>query len=226
MQDLPNIRSGQKLRMAIEAKPGSEPSFDLICSFFKSLDSSAFLISIPMQGSQPLPLDDSRKLLLLIESGNTPVIVTGYADDLVREGIRRYWKIRKVDQRQFFRRSEQRLKATLRLSYMQDTWRVGANGQIEPMDALSIDISNGGLAMYLRDNFEVGEVCRVTLPKIGVEADGESIKDIVGVVCWTREAPKGSPYKHICGLQFRFESSDEKDALARYVATVQKSFAL
>lgn len=54
---------------------------------------------------------------------------------------------------------------------------------------MSLDISAGGLALYLNRRFEVGEVCEVTLPNIGTAQEGQG-GDVVAVVCWNREAPK------------------------------------
>ena len=113
MADELKIRSGTKLRMALDVPFGKEPEFNLICTFVKSLDSASFLISIPMRDGAPLPLDDQQKLLICYGSAADTKIVAGYADDVVKEGIRRCWKIRRVsEQRQFFRRTDERLKVT------------------------------------------------------------------------------------------------------------------
>lgn len=42
MADELRIRSGTKLRMALEAPFGKEPEFNLICTFYKSLDTATF----------------------------------------------------------------------------------------------------------------------------------------------------------------------------------------
>ena len=54
------IKSGTKLRMALDVPIGEEPKFNLICTFVKSLDVASFLISIPMRDGQPMPLDDRK----------------------------------------------------------------------------------------------------------------------------------------------------------------------
>ena len=100
--------------MALDVPIGQEPSFSLICTFVKSLDSASFLISIPMKDGKPLPLDENQKLLICFGAGSEMQIVAGYADDIVKEGIRRCWKIRRVsEQRQFFRRVDERLRAAI-----------------------------------------------------------------------------------------------------------------
>ena len=90
------IRSGTKLTMAFDVPMGQEPDFSFVCTFAKALDESAFLISIPMQDGKPLPLDENRKLLIRYGKGENAMILAGYADDIVKEGLRRYWKIRRV----------------------------------------------------------------------------------------------------------------------------------
>lgn len=227
MADELRIRSGTKLRMALEAPFGKEPEFNLICTFYKSLDTATFLISIPMREGKALPLDDQQKLLICYGTAADTKIVAGYADDIVKEGIRRYWKIRRVsEQRQFFRRTDERLKVTIPLRYTQPTWQPNLDGIIPSEEGMTLDISAGGLASYLNRNLAVGEVCEITLPSIGTTKEGHEITGIVAVVCWTREAPKGSPFRRVAGFQFRFADSVERQRLQDYVANIKKRYKL
>ena len=227
MADELKIRSGTKLRMALDVPFGKEPEFNLICTFVKSLDSASFLISIPMRDGAPLPLDDQQKLLICYGSAAYTKIVAGYADDVVKEGIRRCWKIRRVsEQRQFFRRTDERLKVTIPIRYTQATWRPNEDGIIPPEEGMTLDISAGGLASYLNRNLAVGEVCDITLPSIGTTKEGHEISGAVAVVCWTREAPKGSPFRRVAGFQFRFADSVERQQMQDYVTNIKKRYKL
>ena len=58
------IKSGTKLQVAFDAALGEQPNFNMVCTFNKSLDESAFLISIPMVNGKPLQMDESQKLLI------------------------------------------------------------------------------------------------------------------------------------------------------------------
>lgn len=221
------IRSGTKLNIAYDVATGSEPQFNLVCTFAKSLDESAFLISIPMKNGKPLELDDTQKLLIRYGSGENAMIFAGYADDIVKDGIRRYWKIRRVaEQRQFFKRTDERVKIALKCEYYQDTWSVDEDGNVRKEEGMTLDISAGGTALYLNRVFEVGEFCNFSLPRLGLTKESEGIDNIVAVVCWNREAPKGSLYRHVCGLQFRFADSDERQELQDYVSFVKKKYKL
>jgi hypothetical protein len=221
------IRSGSKLQLAFDAPVGRQPVFDMVCTFGKSLDESAFLISIPMRGGKALPLDESQKLLLRYSQGEDSMILAGYADGEVKDGLRRYWKIRRVsEQRQFFKRADERLKVALRVAYRQDTWEVNEDGKIEKEDGMSLDISAGGAAIYMNRRFDIGEVCALSLPRIGTTPEGQAINDIVSAVCWLREAPKGSLYRNICGLQFRFGDPEEKERVQAYISNVKKKYKL
>ena len=221
------IRSGSKLQMSFDAQVGAEPNFNMVCTFYKALDESAFLVSIPMVNGQPVPSDETKKLLIRYGSGENAMILAGYVDDVIKEGIRRYWKVRRVtEQRQFFQRADERIKVALRVEYMQDTWPMNDDLQIMKEDGLTLDISNGGLAFYLKRRFEVGDVCQVTMPRVGNKPEGQLIENVIGVVCWQREAPKGSPFRLICGLQFRFVNTSEKETYAAYVANAKKKFGL
>ena len=220
------IKSGTKLRMALDVPIGEEPKFNLICTFVKSLDVASFLISIPMVDGQPMPLDDRRKLLIRYGTDKDAMIVVGYADDVVKEGIRRCWKIRRVaEQRQFFQRADERLKVTVPITYSQPTWRPDSDGVIRPEEGLTLDISAGGLAAYVGMRLNVGEVCDVNLPAIGTAKDGRAIS-AVAAVCWTREAPKGSPFRFVCVYQFRFADGEEREQMQNYVGNIKKRYKL
>ena len=221
------IKNGTKLQIAFDAPIGEQPKFNMLCTFYKSLDESAFLISIPMVNGKPLPMDESQKLLIRYGSGSAAQIMAGYVDDEVKDGIRRYWKIRRVaEQRQFFQRSDERLKVTLRVEYKQETWSVNDDGVIPKEDGMSLDISAGGAAIYINRKFDVGEICELSLPPIGTTDKGRAIEDLVGTVCWMREAPKGSLYRNLCGLQFRFAETEEKQRLQIYLENVKEKYRL
>ena len=181
------IKPGTKLRMALDVPIGQQPQFNLVCTFVKSLDVASFLISIPMRDGQPMPMDDTRKLLIRYGTDKDAMIVAGYADDVVKEGIRRCWKIRRVaEQRQFFQRADERLKVTVPITYSQPTWQPDSDGVIRREEGLTLDISAGGLACYLNDGMAVGETIEMNLPSIGVSREGQAICGVVAVICWTR----------------------------------------
>lgn len=221
------IRSGTKLQVAFDAPMGEEPKFSMICSFNKSVDDSAFLISIPMVGGKPLPLDENQKLLIRYGTGSNAMILAGYPDDVVKDGIHRYWKIRRVsEQRQFFQRNDERVKVTLKCDYWQETWPLNDNGDIPKEDSMTLDVSSGGAALYLNRRFDVGEMVSMALPRIGTSEKGKGIDELVGNVCWLREAPKGSLYRNLCGLQFRFADPEEKKRLQLYLENVKDKYRI
>ncbi len=221
------IKSGSKLRIAFDTKVGETPAFNLVSTFNKAIDDTMFLISIPMLNGKSMQLDENKKLLIRYGPETTGMILAGYPEELVRDGIRNYWKIRRVtEQRQFFQRADERVKISLPLLYWQDTWPTNVDGEILPDDALTLDISGGGIAAYMAYDFRVGEICMISLPRVGTSASGAAIEGIVAVVCWRREAPKGSPYRNILGFQFRFPDPSGKDRLLDYVGYLKRKYAL
>lgn len=42
------IKHGTKIQVAYDVPPGQQPQFNMICTFNKALDESAFLVSIPI----------------------------------------------------------------------------------------------------------------------------------------------------------------------------------
>lgn len=221
------IKNGTKLQIAFDADVGTQPEFNMICTFAKALDESAFLVSIPMKEGKPIPLDETQKILFAYGQGEDKAIMAGYADDIVKEGIRNYWKIRRVtEQRQFLERVDERYQITLRMEYLQETWQPNDQGVIQKEEAMSVDISAGGMAVFLNRRLRVGEVCELTLPRLGTAEEGRKFEGLVGVVCWLREAPKGSMFRNVCGLQFRFGNELEKARLNEYLGYMKKKYKL
>ncbi|MDO4487469.1 MAG: PilZ domain-containing protein [Eubacteriales bacterium] len=221
------IRKGAKIQIAFDRGAGESPSFDMASSFFKALDESFFLISVPMKGGKQVTLDETQKLLMRYQSNGEDLILAGYADDSVKEGIRTYWKIRRVtEQRTFFKRADERLKAAIKVNYTMDNWPLNDDGTVDMEDGLTLDISAGGAAVFMNTRVEVGEIMMMTLPKIGTVDDGNKIEDVVSVICWQREAPKGGLYKFLCGVQYRFDEGKDRDRMKRYTAYVKKRYKL
>ncbi len=222
-----NIKTGTKMRAALDVPANQEPKFNMMCTFNKALDESAFLVSIPMVDSKAYIPDENQKILFRHGEGEQTQIVAGYVDDVVKEGIRRYWKVRRVaENRQFVKRVDVRMKVELPITYMQDTWALNSQGEIDKEKGETADISNNGLAVYMNRWFNVGESCRFTLPRIGTVSDGQDARDVVGVVCWTRELPKGGSYRFVTGIQLRFSDLEERGQMQNYVAYVKKRYKL
>ena len=214
------IKHGTKMRLAFDVPMNQDPSFNMLCTFNKALDESAFLVSIPMVDGKRVPLDENRKLLFQFGEDDDVQIVAGYADDEIKEGIRSYWKIRRVaEQRHMIKRVDIRMKVSLPIEYMQDTWPLNAEGE-------TMDISNNGLAVYMNRWFAVGETCVFTLPRIGTASEGQPSREVVGVICWMREVPKGGRYRFVSGIQLRFGNDEERSQMQEYVAYVKARYRL
>ena len=171
--------------------------------------------------------DESQKLLFKYTEGEESNILAGYVDDVVKEGIRHYLKVRRVaEQRQFIKRMDVRMKVELPITYMQDTWELNSEGEVDKEKGQTMDISNNGLAVYMNRWFEVGESCIFTLPRLGTAAEGQPSREVVGVICWTREMPKGSPFRFVAGIQLRFADQQECQDMQDYVAYVKKRYKL
>ena len=227
MARIMNIKPGTKMRAALDVPANQEPKFNMMCTFNKALDESAFLVSIPMVDSKAYIPDETQKILFRYGEGENSQVAAGYVDDVVKEGIRRYWKVRRVaENRQFVKRVDVRMKVELPITYMQDTWALNAQGEIDKEKGETADISNNGLAVYMNRWFNVGESCRFTLPRIGNASDGQEAQDVVGVVCWTRELPKGGSYRFVTGIQLRFADIQERGQMQDYVSYVKKRYKL
>ena len=180
-----------------------------------------------MLDGKPMNVDESQKILFRYDEGEETRLIAGYVDDVVKEGIRRYWKVRRVtENRQFVKRIDVRMKVELPVQYMQDTWALNAEGEIDKETGETMDISNNGLAVYMNRWFEVGENCIFTLPRLGTASNGVKELEVVGVICWMREMPKGGPFRFVTGVQLRFANTDERKDMQEYVAYVKKRYKL
>ena len=131
-----------------------------------------------------------------------------------------------AEQRQFIKRVDVRMKVELPVTYMQDTWELNSDGEVEKEQGETMDISNNGLAVYMNRWFEVGESCIFTLPRLGTMTEGRPAIDVVGVICWMREMPKGSPFRFVAGIQLRFSDTEERASMQNYVAYVKSRYKL
>lgn len=221
------INPGTKMRLALDVPAGQTPQFNMVSTFNRALDESAFLVSIPMRDGKAFIPEETQKILFQYGLGEETAIVAGYVDDVIKEGIRRYWKVRKVvEQRQFIKRVDVRMKVELPVKFMQDTWELNAAGEIEKEPGETMDISNNGLAVYMNRWFGVGETCIFTLPRMGTEAEGVHELEVVGVICWMRDLPKGSAFRFVAGIQLRFANVEERMEMQKYVAYVKKRYKL
>lgn len=222
-----DIKPATKMRLALDVPAGKQPQFNMIGTFNKALDESAFLVSIPLVDGKAFIPDENQKILFQYGAGGETQILAGYVDDVVKEGIRRYWKVRRVmENRQFIKRVDIRMKVELPVQYMQDTWPLNASGEIDKEKGMTADISNNGLAVNMNRWFQVGESCVFTLPRMGGATDGQPEREVVGVVCWTRELPKGGAYRYLSGIQLRFADMEERGRMQEYVAYVKKRYKL
>lgn len=103
---------------------------------------------------------------------------------------------------------------------------LNSRGEIDKESGETIDISNNGLAVYMNRWFEVGESCIFTLPRLGSASEGMPETEVVGVICWMREMPKGGSFRFVTGVQLRFADTDERVKMQEYVAYVKKRYKL
>lgn len=190
------ITPGTKLQVAFDVPMGQKTDFNMLATYKENLDEAYFLMSSPM--------------------------LAGYPESVEKKGIRTYWKMRKVaEQRTFVRRRDERFKVAMRLTYQRDNAPTP-----EPEDAMTIDVSAGGLAIYLNDYPDVGEALAVQMPTIRLQGERHELPEQLGIVCWVRRAPKGSLYRNVCGLQFRYADDMERELVKEYVGYIRAKYKI
>lgn len=218
------IRTGTKLFLVYAGeRQVKNEDFTVRSTFEKNLNDSSFLISVPLKNGQRMEPDESKKLLIKYAMGGEDIIIEGYVDDVVKQGIRQYWKIRKVTEgRRFFQRTDERIQTVLRIAYTRMDWIVNTLDEYRTEEGATLDISAGGLAMFLNDKLDVGEIIYINLPTIGRSKAGKGFM-VRGETCWLRDAQKGNPFRHTMGAKFIFDTTDEKKKMSAYMDAVAKA---
>lgn len=217
------IRTGTKLFLVYAGeRQVKNEDFTIRSTFEKNVNESSFLISVPLKGGQRMEPDEEKKLLIKYALGGEDIIVEGYVDDVVKVGVRQYWRIRKVTEgRKFFQRMDERVQTVLRVNYTRLEWITNTLEEQRTEEGATLDISAGGLAMFLNDKLDVGEIIYINLPTVSRAKAGKGFM-VRGETCWLRDAQKGSAFRHTMGAKFIFDTSDEKKKMAAYMGAVAK----
>lgn len=164
------ITPGTKLQVAFDVPMGQKTDFNMLATYKENLDDAYFLMSAPMLAGKPLIMDENQKLLLQYKVGEETFVLAGYPEAVEKKGIRTYWKMRKVaEQRTFVKRRDERFKVAMRLTYQRDNAAAS-----EPEDAMTIDVSAGGLAVYLNDYPDVARPWPCKCPRSACRASATS----------------------------------------------------
>lgn len=217
------IRTGTKLFLVYAGeRQVKNEDFTIRSTFEKNLNESSFLISVPLKNGQRMEPDEEKKLLIKYAMGGEDIIIEGYVDGVVKQGVRQYWRIRKVTEgRKFFQRQDERVQLVLRVSYTRLSWITNTLEEQRTEEGATLDVSAGGLAMFLNDKLDVGEIIHINLPTIGRSKAGKGFM-VRGETCWLRDAQKGSAFRHTMGAKFIFDTSDEKKKMSAYVGAAAK----
>ncbi len=216
------IKPGTKLQVAFDVPMGQKTDFNMMATFKEAIDDAYFLISAPMLAGKPLLLDENQKLLMQYSVGDNTFMIAAYPEAVQKAGIRTYWKMRQVaEQRTFFKRRDERFKVAMRVEYQRDNV-----DNPETEDAMTVDVSAGGVAIYLNEYPDVGEALQVQMPAVRLRGQRHELPVQLGIVCWVRQAPKGSLYRNVCGLQFRYANDLERETVKEYMGYVREKYKM
>lgn len=216
------IKPGTKLQVAFDVPVGEKTDFNMMATFKEAVDDAYFLVSVPMLAGKPLLLDENQKFLMQYSVGDNTFMIAGYPEAVQKAGIRTFWKMRQVaEQRTFFKRRDERFKVAMRVEYQRDNV-----DNPETEDAMTIDVSAGGVAIYLNDYPDVGEALQVQLPTVRLQGQRHELPVQLGIVCWVRQAPKGSLYRNVCGLQFRYANDIERETVKEYMEYIREKYKM
>lgn len=89
MAGIMNIKPGTKMRAALDVPANQEPKFNMMCTFNKALDESAFLVSIPMVDSKAYIPDENQKILFRYGEGEMEFLAQMNGKMPVMDGMTR-----------------------------------------------------------------------------------------------------------------------------------------
>ena len=72
----------------------------------------------------------------------------------------------------------------------------------------------------------MGEALQVKLPAVRVDGQRYELPVQLGIVCWLRQAPKGSLFRNACGIQFRYADELEREAMKEYMEHVRAKYKI
>ena len=87
-------------------------------------------------------------------------------------------------------------------------------------------LSVSTVSKALNDYPDVGEALAVQMPSIRLQGERHELPEQLGIVCWVRRAPKGSLYRNVCGLQFRYADDMERELVKEYVGYIRAKYKL
>ena len=64
------------------------------------------------------------------------------------------------------------------------------------------------------------------MPTIRLQGERHELPGQLGIVCWVRRAPKGSLYRNVCGLQFRYADDMERELVKEYVGYIRMKYKI
>ena len=194
------LKKGTKMQLAFDVPVGQELSSICSAHLIKHWTNQHFWYLPQWWTARGLCRMKARNYCFKYTEGEESNILAGYVDDVVKEGIRHYLKVRRVaEQRQFIKRMDVRMKVELPITYMQDTWELNSEGEVDKEKGQTMDISNNGLAVYMNRWFEVGESCIFTLPRLGTQP-----KDSLPEKSWESSAGRGKCRKEPVPLRSRY----------------------
>lgn len=206
------IPVGSKLTLYYES--GGVETFEMKSTFEKSVSDVSFLISAPIRNNSYIDIDCFRQILVKYKLGDITQMIPVYPEERVTVGKRVFWRVRQVGAaREFIPRIDKRYSVFFPASYASVSWDPDNPLSGERLPAQTMDLSAGGVALFMASDPKVGEVMNVIFPQSG------SVKAVMqkAEVCWIREAKKGSPYRNMSGLKFLFSTEQEKTDMIKYI---------
>lgn len=211
------IKAGTLLNMRLGSKI-NDSSYVLKSTFVKKADEKSFLISPPTDNNGTVEIEKNDKVFMSCIVGENQYEFEGYAGGYVKKGMKTLLEVRDISDFTDLTNFEQRVNIRIRVSIRAKCEKTVSSASHEEFSGVTMDISSGGVSMYLNNLVSSNEVVELYFPKI------KGSKDITvrGKACWMKENEKGHSYKYLVGFKFLFDQCEKKEDVLAYVQAVSE----
>lgn len=207
------IKARTNFNIRLESKI-NDSSYVLKAEYYKRIDDEKFLITVPAQDGKPQTIQESDKLYMNYNIGGEINELEGYADGYVKKGSKIYLKVRKtMGETKFDQRVSIRIKVAIKAKWD----KLDKSGKNGDSSGTTMDISGGGVSMYMDTRLNSGEKVELHFPKI----KGSKEFTVKGEVCWITSTKDSDKQKFLAGFRFLPENNQVQQ-IADYVQAVSE----
>ncbi|MEG0765221.1 MAG: PilZ domain-containing protein [Pseudoflavonifractor sp.] len=206
-----DLKTGAKVDVAAIIN-GDE--MQLKSSFVKG--GNQWQLTMPMAGGKSYTPETGTAIVIIWQDEGTEFRATGKVAGCLKQGVRTYLMVAVEEEiRQENRRSSERVRVDLPVELSLYSTDYDGTRSRRDYNAVTSDISIGGLSLFTAASLAVGEMVDLTIARPGTKK-----LPLRAEICWVRPAPKAAGYRNLAGLKFLFSGEADGAAVAKLTAAL------